>query len=97
MTIYGSVWGLCRVCDKPIEDGELWLALNRYLVGAGHAHEMAEGRDHEDEYEWEQGGGDDDLRATAVPLHWPICATMWIDGKIADINVKIPPDEEEPP
>lgn len=94
--INGSVWGLCRVCDKPIEDGDQWLALNRYLVGTGHAHEMAEAQEDDGEYVWEHhvDGDPDDRQCSAVALHWPVCASMWIEGKIADVNVSIPPEEE---
>lgn len=87
---------ICKVCGEPIPEGQEWLGLNRYSLGAGHARGMHEGWT-EHEYFWHMAEDDetcDDEKASGPYMHWPTCAMMFIEGRLAEIRVIIPPDDD---
>lgn len=81
----------CAVCGEPVTDGMPWIVLNRWVLGTGRVRAMVEGLNEDDEYLWEMwpDGLAEDERATGKLLHWPICASQWIDGKMIEASMEI--------
>ncbi len=45
--------------------------------------------DGEDGYEWEMNESLDDEFATGVVLHWPVCATQYIEGRMIETDLDV--------
>lgn len=80
---------LCGVCDLPVLDGQEWIGLNRYAVGTGDSRCLSEVHNGEGDYLWTMSQIAEDELATLALLHWPVCAQMWVDVKIASVRAKV--------
>lgn len=81
---------LCALCGESTEHSQ-WIVLNRWIIGTGKGRAMVEARDDDGVYCWKmhpEGSGEDELASGRV-LHWPVCATKWIDGKIVETAVEL--------
>jgi hypothetical protein len=81
---------LCALCGETTVGGP-WLSLNRWIVGTGAGRAMIEARNNDGSYLWEMrpDGEAEDEAATGRALHWPICATQWIEGKMVECAVAL--------
>lgn len=79
----------CGVCGESVAGGP-WILLNRWMLGTGTGRCGIEGRNDAGEYLWEF---DPETSArdfvTGEPLHWPICATQWIEGQLIEATVEL--------
>lgn len=80
----------CRVCSAPVEADQRWLLLNRYALGTGTCRGMSESTNDEGEYLWEMSEDAEEEFATGVLLHYPACVSLWIDAKMAEVNMMTP-------
>lgn len=77
----------CSVCGGQIDDGE-WLLLNRYAVGFGTGRAMTSATNDDGEYWWDLDDDDDDV-ITGPVMHWPVCATQYVDARMAEWRVRM--------
>jgi len=81
---------LCALCGESTESSP-WIVLNRWIIGTGVGRAMVEALNKDGEYLWEmlpEGAAQDEFASGRV-LHWPICATQWIDAKMAETAVEL--------
>jgi hypothetical protein len=72
----------CEVCGEGCEAGP-WILLSRYVVGGpGHGRMMT----YHDDWEMHPEAPENDV-ASGDMLHWPVCASMYIDAMLAEQRV----------
>lgn len=77
----------CAVCGDTIS-GE-WLLLNRYGISDGRARWLASVCNTDGDYLWDiNEDPDHEDIATGRVLHWPTCATQYIEGRMAEARVE---------
>lgn len=71
----------CDLCGADIVAGKRWVLLNRYGVGSGSSCVLTEGRNGNDDYEWDRG---EEWLASGPLLCFPGCLSQWVEAKMAE-------------
>lgn len=74
---------ICLVCGETVEHTD-WLLFNRTAFQSKHGARMLLEFDR-----WEPNEEDPDQSVFSGELvHWPVCATMYVDGLMAEASVR---------
>lgn len=78
----------CATCGEEVEAGSEWLLLNRWGLCTGSLRGLRTEVNIDGEYDWHLDPDPEaDDYATGPVMHWPICATQYIEGHLATLRV----------